>query len=402
MNVLFLTMSWQKDINAKGLYTDLVRKFRDEGHRMFVVCPSERRRALPTRLEQQDGVSILLVRTLNLQKTNVVEKGLGQLLMEPSYLRAIRRYFRDVRFDLILYSTPPVTFNRVIRSVRKRNPEAVSYLMLKDIFPQNAVDLGMFSKTGLLYRVFRRKEQTLYRISDHIGCMSPANVRYLLAHNPSVPSQKVGICPNSYDSAGEVILSAEQREEVRRKYGLPLSKPVFIYGGNLGKPQGIPFLIECLKANASRGDCHFVIVGDGTDYPLLKTWHDEAGPSAVSVFRSLPREEFDMLAAACDIGLIFLDYRFTIPNFPSRLLSYMMCRKPVLACTDPVSDVGPVIESAGCGCFCLSNDVAAFTQTVDAMLTMDADEMGEKAYRYYLDNFTVAHSYGAIMTQANV
>ena len=60
----------------------------------------------------------------------------------------------------------------------------------------------MMTKTGfkgLLYRMFRKKEKTLYQLSDHIGCMSPANVKYVLEHNPEVSSDKVEIAPNSYD-----------------------------------------------------------------------------------------------------------------------------------------------------------------------------------------------------------
>ena len=51
-----------------------------------------------------------------------------------------------------------------------------------------------------------------------------------------------------------------------------------------------------------------------------------------------------VLANSCDVGLIFLDKRFTIPNFPSRLLSYMQASMPVLAATDVNTDIGKVIE----------------------------------------------------------
>lgn len=79
-------------------------------------------------------------------KTNIVEKGIGQLMLEGMFKRAMNKYFGNVKFDLILYSTPPITFNNVIKTAKKRNPNAVTYLLLKDIFPQNAVDLGMMTK----------------------------------------------------------------------------------------------------------------------------------------------------------------------------------------------------------------------------------------------------------------
>lgn len=400
MNILFLTMtSGLKNIESRGIYSDLMRKFRNEGHEVYIIYPNERRTGQPTSIEESNGVHCLGVKTLNVTKTSIIEKGVGQLLLEDLFMRAMNKYFCDVQFDLILYSTPPITFNNVIKAAKKRNPNAMTYLLLKDIFPQNAVDLGMMTKTGikgLLYKMFRRKETELYRISDQIGCMSPANVRYVLEHNPDVKAEKVEIAPNSYDVQKEGQGDKETKN-IREKYGLPVDVPIFIYGGNMGKPQGIPFLVECMRAVKGREDCHFVIVGDGTEYPKLEAFVDECHPKAVSVFRRLPKEDYDRLAEACDVGLIFLDYRFTIPNYPSRLLPYLMTRKPIIACTDPNCDTGMLAEENGYGYYCPSNSVEAFVKTIDHMLASDIKQMGENGYQFFLENYTTEHTFKAIM-----
>ena len=399
MNILFLTMSSaMENIETNGIYTDLMRKFRDKGHEVYLIFPRERKLGLPTQLKEENHVHSLGVKTLNVTKTNIIEKGIGQVLLESQFKAALKRYFSDVKFDVILYSTPPITFTKVIKYVKKQNPQAMSYLMLKDIFPQNAVDLGMLSTKGikgLLYRSFRGKEKELYRISDYIGCMSPANVKYLLKHNLEINPDIVEIAPNSYDvPPTDVTLDAC---EIRDKYGLPVDKPIFIYGGNMGKPQGIPFLIECMNAVKDRTDCHFVVVGDGTEYPKLDAWVKEVQPNAVSVFRRLPKADYDALASACDVGLIFLDYRFTIPNYPSRLLPYLMERKPIIAATDPNCDMGTLAEEHGYGFYCPSNSVDAFVKTVDKMLVSDIRQMGEYGYQFYLNNYTVEHTCQAIV-----
>lgn len=402
MTLLFLTMSSEmRTIDESGIYTDLMRKFRDEGWEVYIVYPNERRLKRPTELHDNGHVHSLGVRTLNLTKTNVVEKGIGQLLLERQFNAAIRKYFKGIKFDLILYSTPPITFNRVIKAAKANaNPGVISYLMLKDIFPQNAVDLGMLSKSGfkgILYRMFRRKERELYRISDVIGCMSPANVRYVLEHNPEVSASKVEIAPNSCDVPKECISSDSERRNIREKFNLPTDKTIFIYGGNMGKPQGIPFLVECLRAVKNRVDCHFVVVGDGTEYPKLETFVNECNPCAVSVFRRLPKEDYDALAAVCDVGLIFLDYRFTIPNYPSRLLPYLMSHKPIIAVTDPNCDTGTLAEENGYGFYCPSNSVERFVEIVDKMLASDIRLMGENGYRVFLQNYTTDCTYDAII-----
>lgn len=402
MNILFLTMtSGFEHIESRGIYTDLMRKFCEEGHEVYIIHPNERRQGKDTSVVTKGKLHCLGVKTLNVTKTNVVEKGIGQLMLESQFKRALKKYFGGVIFDVILYSTPPITFNDVIKYAKKASGgKAMTYLLLKDIFPQNAVDMGMLSKKGVksvLYRMFRKKEEELYRISDFIGCMSPANVDYVIEHNPMVNNRKVEIAPNSLELLPDNQSVKDDADSIRQKYGLPTDKPIFIYGGNLGVPQGIPFLMKCLETNADRDDCHFVVVGSGTYYQQLADWYKERKPRAVTVMKGLPKEDYDRLVQACQVGLIFLDYRFTIPNYPSRLLSYLEYKIPIIACTDPNSDVGTLAASNGYGFYCPSNDVDAFTLAVDRMLDSDIKAMGKKGYVFLKANYMVQHTYDAIM-----
>lgn len=397
MNVVFLTMSCLTDISHRGIYTDLMRRFRDEGHSVYIVTPHERSQGRPTEYKEADGVHILGVKTLNLQKTSTIEKGIGQLLADSQYSRAINKYLKDVRFDLIVYSTPPVTFLRTIRCLQSRNPQAKTYLLLKDIFPQNALDLGMLSRSGfkgLLYKFFRNKEKSLYQLSDNIGCMSPANVRYLLKHNPEINSDKVEVAPNSIHLVEPKDM---EKKDILKKYGIPSDRPVFIYGGNMGKPQGIPFLMDCLKANASRDDCHFLVIGNGTEYPKLERWYQNDHPTSVTLMDYIPKDDYDQLVAVCDVGLIFLDHRFTIPNYPSRLLPYMENKMPVLCATDPNTDIGRIAQDNGYGFWCESNSVAAFNNILNKMIKADRKVMGERGFEFLKKNYLVDNTYEAIM-----
>ena len=402
MNVVFLTLARIAGIEERGIYQDLMRMFRDEGHTVYIVAPSERRLGLETSLVEMNGVHVLNVKTLNIQKTNVVEKGIGTLLIESQYKAAIKKYLSDVKFDLILYSTPPITFPKVIAYLKKENPQAKTYLLLKDIFPQNAVDIGMMSKTGLkgvLYKFFRKKEKKLYALSDYIGCMSPANAKYVVCHNPEVNASHVEVAPNSIELMTCERLELAEKTDVCIKYGLPTNKPIFIYGGNLGKPQGIPFLIKCLDANAHREDCHFLVIGTGTELPKLKAWYRTMGSRLnVTVMEGVPKAEYDLLVRACDVGLIFLDHRFTIPNFPSRLLSYLENKMPVLCATDPNTDMGRIAEENGFGLWCESNSVEAFTELLDKMIRSDRKVMGERGYEFLKKNYLVENTYSAIIS----
>ena len=400
MNVIFVTVSNINDLKTKGISPDLMKKIRNEGHQLYIVSPSERKMGQETHVIDVDGVKILKVKTLNIQKTNVVEKGIGTLLIESQFMSAIKKHLRDVKFDLILYSTPPITFTNVVRFLKKRNPQAISYLLLKDIFPQNAVDIGMFGEKSVFNWYFRRKEVALYKNSDFIGCMSPANVDFLKKHNPYYPASQVEVAPNSIELEEKPLKDGQYSAErlyIRKKYDLPTDKPIFLYGGNLGKPQGIDYLIKCLDANKQRNDCYFVVVGNGTEYGKLKAWYNINQNLNVKLMERLPREDYGLLVKYCDVGLIFLDYRFTIPNYPSRLLPYLENKMPVICATDVNTDIGKIAEENGYGYWCESVKPEDFTALVDKMLKSDRKAMGEKGYQFLKENYLVEHTYNAII-----
>ena len=407
MNVIFLTLARMVDVEERGIYQDLMRKFRDEGHNVYIVTAAERRLGKETTLIDCHGVKILNVKTLNVQKTNVVEKGIGTLLLEHQYKAAIKKFFGNISFDLITYSTPPITFTNVVRYLKKKNSKAISYLQLKDIFPQNAVDMGMFGEKSIFNWYFRKKEKALYKASDFIGCMSPANVDFLLKHNPEIDAVRVEVAPNSielkdddvHDDSGQLEAA---RLYIRKKYDLPLDKPVFIYGGNLGIPQGIDYLVKCLDANKNRKDCYFVVVGSGTHYGLISEWYSKNQNHNVKLMQALPKSEYDTLVRTCDVGMIFLDHRFSIPNYPSRLLSYLEYKMPVVCATDVNTDIGKIAEENGYGYWCESVKTEDFTALVDKVLAADRKTMGECGYEFLKQNYLVEHTYNAIMRHIKI
>ena len=401
MNVLFITLIDIDSINEHGIYTDLMRKFVENGHNVYVVSPTERRNKKPTGIIENGNSHILKIKTGNIQKTNIIEKGISTILIEYQIAYRLLKYFSSVQFDLILYSTPPITIVAPIKYIKRRD-HAKTYLMLKDIFPQNAVDLNMMTKHGaasILYYHFRNKEKELYKISDKIGCMSPANIDFVLNHNKFISSDKVELCPNCMDFQDYVISEAE-KIKIREKYNIPLDKTVFVYGGNLGKPQGIPFIIDCLKEEKDNGNVFFLIVGSGTEYSKIEAYINSSKQPNVKLMAALPKEDYEKMICACDVGLIFLDYRFTIPNFPSRLLSYMQSGIPVLACTDKNTDIGTIVSDNGFGWECYSNDVEQFKKTIDYIVANkdSLSKFGDVGKKYLLENYNEEIDYNIIIS----
>lgn len=399
MNILFLTMGRFDSIEAHSIYADLLRCFRDHGHEIYTITPYEKKTGKKTELVHEKGAHVLHIETGNVTgASNLIKKGIAQISIEHIYIKAIKNFFDNVKFDLVMYSTPPITFCNIVEYVKKSSG-AKSYLLLKDIFPQNAVDLGMMSKNGIkgfIYKYFRKKEKKLYFLSDHIGCMSKANVKYVIDNNPEIDPQKVEICSNSIEVLDKSVDEARERY-IREKYGIPLDKTAFVFGGNLGKPQGIPFLIDCIRECIDIEGIYFLIVGSGSDFCLLKDFLDSYGYSNVKLLKTLPKEDYDAMVGACDVGLIFLNHSFTIPNFPSRLLAYMQAKIPVLACTDTNTDIGEVIVENEFGWWCESNNTIQFRKQIENILKDNIKKKGENGFIYLNKHYNTEIAYNSIV-----
>ncbi|OUN20044.1 glycosyltransferase WbuB [Flavonifractor sp. An82] len=398
MNILFLSLLDFESFSERNIYCDLLREFIKNGHVVCCISPVEKRRNQESHIIYFGENKILKLRIGNIQKVNWLEKGISTLRIERQFISGIKKWFSGIKFDLVLYATPPVTFARVIRYVKKKCG-AKSYLMLKDIFPQNAVDLGIMSKNGpksFLYRYFRHKEKILYHLSDFIGCMSSANMKYILDHNPEIKADKVEVCPNAIEPV-LMRFTQEELQSIRDKYKIPRDRIIFVYGGNLGKPQGIPFLIECLKAQKDNKKAFYIVVGSGTEFSKLQHYVDSTEQDNLMLLKSLPKDEYDRMICACDVGMIFLDHRFTIPNFPSRLLAYMQAGLPILACTDQSTDIGKVIVEGEFGWWCESNDIKKFSNLIEQIINTDLSQSAEKVGIYLKEYYSTEKVFSIIM-----
>lgn len=387
-----------ENVNQRGIYTDLVRELGQKRINVYIVFPREKRTNLPTEYTKKGNINILKVKTGNITKTkSFVEKGISTILIEYQYLKAIKKYFNNIKFDMVMYSTPPITFNKIIKYFKRRY-NSKTYLILKDIFPQNAVDIGIMKKGSFIWRYFRNKEINLYKNSDIIGCMSKGNLEYILKHNPFLEKDKVEIFPNAIKPIKRIEIR-KKNPEILKKYNIPENAILFVYGGNLGKPQGIDFLLEVVDNFYLVENSYLLIVGSGTEFDRIKAHIENNKPKNVSLLNKLPKEEYDELIKSADVGLIFLDRRFTIPNFPSRLTSYMENSLPILAATDVNTDLKDVIRESNSGFWCESGDINSFIEYANKLSTDEElrKKMGLNSRLYLEENYDITKTVNILL-----
>jgi len=342
----------------------------------------------------EENIRVLHVKTGKIQKINKYLKVIFSFLAGPKMIYELHKYFKKEKFDLIIFSTPPITLSPSIILIKKLYHSKL-YLLLKDIWPQDAVDLGEMRKGGIVWHAFRFLEKLTYNNSDYIGCMSNANVDFIRRNNEYLKNKVIEECPNS-----EKIRSLEEidRDLIRAKYDLPIDKVIFVYGGNLGKAQGVDFLIDIIDYYQDINSFYFLIIGAGTEYRYLFDSINNIYINA-SILPWINKNDFTDLVQACDVGLILLSKNSTVPNFPSRLLTYLTAKIPIITVADNATDIGDIIEKSGCGAKANNGDILSFDFAVEKVIASQESRkvMGENGYKLFLEKYTTKRSYDIIM-----
>lgn len=385
MNIIYISAT-SSGMHSHGIYYDLFKELSDIGHDVTIVYARGPKDGAQTELYSQDGMTYLGIKSPNVTKNkNLYEKGLGILTIDYFFSRAIRQHLSNKKYDLVMYSTPPITFTKTLKYFKKQG--SFLYLMLKDIFPQNGVDLDMFSQNGLVYKYFRSREKHLYKNADLIGVMSQANMDYVLEHNPKLKlKEKLLILPNALK-----VRDFNEMQSDRSKYGLNESDFVLVYGGNLGLPQDIEYVKECILALENTSGVKLVICGDGSERESLEAFLLDNNITNTRYGGVLPSNDYRELMNMADCGLIFLDHRFTIPNYPQRVLSYLEAKLPIICSTDVATDVGSDAEDNNYGISLESNDVEKWIEAVNRL--KDDKEtrelMGLNGFKHFEKQFNV-------------
>jgi glycosyltransferase involved in cell wall biosynthesis len=393
MNVLYLSITPLFDLDERGIYTDLLRTFLSNGHSLTIYSP----KSGVMKTKEYANVSFRPIKVGSLTKVNPIKKVMNYFIFSRKLVWALKS--DTMSYDLVLYSTPPIQLIGPLRRIKKRS-NALFYLMLKDIFPQNAIDLTMLKTRGVLAfltRHYRKMEFDLYDLSDRIGVMSKANQTYLLNQHPNLRN-KAELLPNAIDLSVSPKITSD-RITIRKRYELPENAVISVFGGNIGKPQGIDFIEKVISAHETLDDSILLFVGNGTEYKRLINYIQSVGARKAIFLSQLSKSEFDELLFHCDIGLLFLDYRFTIPNFPSRILSYFEFSKPVLAATDKSTDIRDILEQNEAGLWVPSNDPDAFIKKLKSLVEHSniRKRIGDNARLYLEQHWTIDKAYKTIM-----
>ncbi len=339
---------------------DLVRAFADEGHEPTVIVPTSGLDR-PWVLERDGRVTVLRVRTLPTKDVGHVRRVIAEMLLPFILLRAVTASgLRPVRWDGVVWYAPTIFLGPLVRRLR-RESGCRSYLILRDIFPEWAVDMGIMRR-GLAYRFFKWVERRQYEVADTIGVQTQANMPYMSAW-ASQPGRELEVLQNWLSPAP--ILPCRIDLSSTRLAG----RKVLVYAGNMGVAQGMDVFIELAARMRVRSDVGFLFVGRGSDAARFAESAERQGLDNVVFSDEIEPTEIPGLFCQCFAGIVALDPRHKSHNIPGKFLTYMQAGLPVLARINPGNDLEGLIVSERLGAVCTGGGVDELQRCLERLLS---------------------------------
>lgn len=390
MKILIITVAYPPEIrSASHLMYELACELRDRGEEVTVLTTSPQynladKKASFSEKEVliEEGIRVLRIKTLPVHKIGFFLRGIGILTLPLYFLKVANKHIKEI--DMVLVYSPPLPL-ALLGAWLKKSLKCKFILNLHDLFPQNAIDLGIL-KNPIPIAFFEFIEKLAYKYADHITVHSEGNLRMVTSQG-KIPENKVSVLNNWVDV--EPFESVNDSGKYREKYSLH-GKFIILFAGVIGPAQGLDFIIPLAEDIIDTPKIVFLVVGDGTEKAGIEKEAKKKNLQNIYFKEFISKEEYPFLVKDMDAGLVTLSKDMKTPVVPGKLQGYMAAAIPVIGILNKESDGHSLIRESGAGFSVEAGNIEASVQAIRKLYT-DKDlrkRMGRAGHDYVLSHFT--------------
>jgi colanic acid biosynthesis glycosyl transferase WcaI len=260
------------------------------------------------------------------------------------------------RYDVMLVPSPPLSIgvSAWLAGLGRRAPFIYN---VQEIYPDIAINLGAV-KNGTLIGLLKALERFVYRRSASVTVIASRMRERLLERG--VPPDKVTVIPNFVDL--DRLSPVGRDNDFSRTHGLQNAFAV-TYAGNMGPAQGLDIMVDAARLLPPGHPARFVLIGDG----ILRERFERAAAESQGRVQVLPYQPSSLMPqiyGASDVCLVPQAAATGSDAIPSKVYRIMASARPLIAVTDPTSDLAALVRAARCGEVVKPGDAAALSAIV--------------------------------------
>ena len=375
---------------------DLAREFARQGHNLTVILPThELTGNKPYSLEIVDGVQILRLRAPKTKDISHLRRTLAELAMPFAMLRSMRASpISLAKWDGVIWYSPSIFHAPLVNALKKASG-CRSYLIIRDIFPEWAVDMGLMGR-GPTFRFFKAIASHQYSVADVIGVQSEGNLQYFDRWHRK-KNKIIEVLPNWLGPPGKSACPIDLSVT-------PLAgRTIYVYAGNMGVAQNMDLIINAADILRNRTDVGFLMVGRGSERNRLESEARNRNLENVLFFDEIDPDAIPDLYRQCHVGIVSLDPRHKSHNIPGKFLTYMQCGLPVLANVNQGNDLAKMVRDSAVGEVSEGGDPEAFVEALNRLQVenIGSSPLAARCSKLFTDNFSATAAVDNIVERLN-
>jgi colanic acid biosynthesis glycosyl transferase WcaI len=285
--------------------------------------------------------------------------------------------------DIIYCSCPPIEAALAAYALSKIR-RAPYVMKLTDLATDAALATGILNE-GLLIRLARALEQFTYEKAQAVICLCQGFVDKLTARG--IRLEKIHLIPDW----GDIQNIGHQEQEGGFRYAVGLLPEQFLvfHTGNMGKKQDLLNVVRAADLSRSDHDLIWLLVGQGEERDVVESEIGRLRLTNVRLLPFQPSEGLSRMYAAAQV--LVLNQKAAVEDavIPSKLLTYMAARRPVVAAVSAKSEAARQIGWAQCGLVVPAENPEALAAAVQRLRNEPIlrGELGENGRRYAEKHF---------------
>lgn len=405
MRILILTNYWPPEGGAASRLVSELSEQLIATENQVVVVTGQPRYQLPSNYNAthknseeiyKNNIHVIRVPLPDATSPSPVRRGLDWIRLIHPFISGAKK---AQNIDLVYTVMPPTTLAIAAKKASMHH-QAPLVTMYGDLFPQNAIDLGML-KNPIAISLLRKLEMHGYKSADRIIVHADSYKEYI-ARTHTIDPEKIHVIYNWSDI--EAVRPSEKHSQFRKQHDLA-NQFVVSYAGTMGPSQGLDTVIHTANLLKNVSNVRFVLAGTGSEKKHLQDLSTNLQLENVTFLDMLPHDQYVQLLQSSDICLITLDPKVVSPTVPSKMWQIMAAGRPIIAIVPRQCEVRTILQKAHAGESLDPGDPAKFAKTLQEALKYPNkwEEYGKSSRDFVVENASLkvcAAKYENVFRQA--
>jgi colanic acid biosynthesis glycosyl transferase WcaI len=261
-------------------------------------------------------------------------------------------------------------------------------LSIHDVYPESLVSLKKLNPGTPIFRLLRWLDTCTARAAAALVVISKSAEK-IYSRDREITYERIHRIADW--RAIEPPPQQEIAQRQRSLWGIGTDTFLIVFAGNIAASCGIESVISVVSKLGDKSQAHLVIAGSGSALESCQRVAGQYKSGRVKFSGPFLANEDLLILSAGDILILPTQGDQSLLSMPSKLISYMMSGRPVLATARRESDLAKIVNEAGCGWLVEPGDSEALAQHLDTIAAMERTEltrMGSLGRQYALTHFS--------------